>query len=61
MATVRMLLKHTDQPSAEQMETLHEAKNRPIVFDEDSPEMTDEMLAQFKRVHPKEGVALDAT
>ena len=55
MAIVRMMLKYTDRPSEEQLKRLHEEiSKRPIVFDEDSPEMTDEMLAKFKRVHCKE-------
>ena len=61
MATVRMLLKHTDRPSEEQLERLHESKDRPAYFDEDSPEMTEDMLAQFKRVLPKEAVTSHAT
>lgn len=30
---------------------LKEAAKRPIVYDEDCPKMTKEMLSQFKRVH----------
>ncbi|MBQ9438939.1 MAG: hypothetical protein IJU50_11495 [Lachnospiraceae bacterium] len=55
MAIVRMMLKYTDKPSEEQLEELRKGKiGRTIVFDEDSPEMTDEMLAKFRRVHRKE-------
>ena len=28
-------------------------RDEDIVFDEDCPEMTDEQLAQFRRVHPR--------
>ena len=36
---------------------IREAAKRPIVFDDDCPEMTEEQLKQFKRVHPlSEGV-----
>lgn len=37
----------------EQIKRLDALKDRPIVFDEDCPEMTDEQLRQFKRVHPR--------
>lgn len=37
----------------EQIKRLDALKHRPIVFDEDCPEMTDEQLKQFKRVHPR--------
>ena len=52
MATVRMMIKKTDKPSEEQLQSIREEKKRTIVFDEDSPEMTPEMLSQFKRVKP---------
>ncbi len=34
----------------QEKEMLEALKDRPIEFDEDSPELTDEQLAQFKRV-----------
>ena len=37
----------------EQIKRLDALKDRPIVFDEDCPEMTDEQFRQFKRVHPR--------
>ncbi len=39
----------------EQIERLDDLKNHPIVYDEDCPEMTDEQLRRFKRVHPRTG------
>ena len=54
MGTVRMIVKDTDKLSAEEIKELHESKKEPITFDEDSPQMTAEMLAKFKRVNPKE-------
>ena len=36
----------------EQIRRLDALKNYPITYDEDCPEMTDEQLRQFKRVHP---------
>ena len=37
----------------EQIKRLDALEDRPLVFDEDCPEMTDEQLRQFKRVHPR--------
>ena len=37
----------------EQIKRLDALKDRPITFDEDCPEMTEEQLRQFKRVHPR--------
>ena len=37
----------------EQIKRLDALKDRPIAFDDDCPEMTDEQLRQFKRVHPR--------
>ena len=54
MATVRMMLNQTDVPSKEQLQLLHDAANRTIVFDEESPEMTEEMLKkriELKKIH----------
>ena len=41
------------KPTPEQLEEIRALKNRPIVFDEDCPELTDEELKQFKRVNPR--------
>ena len=40
------------KPTPEQVARIREAAKRPIVYDEDCPEMTDEQLRQFKRVNP---------
>ena len=53
MATVRMMIKKTDKPSEEQLKSLCESNKKTICFDEDSPEMTPEMLTKFRRVNPK--------
>lgn len=37
--------------SEEQKEMIKAAANRTITFDEDSPELTDAQLAEFRRVH----------
>ena len=53
MATVTYIL-HKGQPlTEEELEELLALKNRPIVFDEDCPELTDEELKQFKRFYPR--------
>ena len=41
------------KPTPEQIVEIREAARRPIVFDEDCPEMTEEQLRQFKRVYPR--------
>ena len=38
------------KPTKEQIEEIRAAAKRPIVFDEDCPEFTDEQLQRFKRV-----------
>ena len=59
MAVVKMMIKNSDKPSKEQIQKMRESKDKPIVFDEDSPEMTESMLSNFKRVYPqKEAVKL---
>ena len=35
----------------EQINMVREASKRPIVTDDDNPELTDEQLASFRRVH----------
>lgn len=52
---VRRVIYEGQKPTPEQIERLRalKAENRPIVFDEDCPELTDEQLKQFKRVNPK--------
>ena len=39
-------------PTKEQLEILKEVVERPIVFDEDSRELSEEELAKFRRVSP---------
>ena len=49
----RRIIYEGQQPTPEQIERLRALKNRPIVFDEDCPELTEEQLRQFKRVNPR--------
>ncbi len=41
------------KPTPEQIEEINALKNRPIVFDEDSPELTEEQLKKFRRRFPR--------
>ena len=36
--------------SEEELRMLEEAERMPIVYDEDSPELSDDELSQFKRI-----------
>ena len=49
---VRYTLKRGTPLTPEQIAELDALKDRPIVFDEDCPEMTEEQLRQFKPVNP---------
>ena len=40
------------KPTPEQILRIREAAKRPVVFDKDCPELTDEQLLQFRRVKP---------
>ncbi len=53
MAITRIMMKKTDKPSEEQLDSVRENSQKQIVFDADSPEMTPEMMAKFRRVNPK--------
>ena len=44
------------KPTPEQIARIREAAKRPIAYDEDCPEMTEEQLKQFRRVNPAEPV-----
>lgn len=51
--TISYELKSGTKLTEEQENMLREAEKLPIVFDEDSPELTDEELAQFYRISEK--------
>ena len=53
MATVTYILRKGQPLTEEEKEEIRALKNRPIVYDEDCPKLTDEQLKQFKRVNPK--------
>ena len=50
MATVKFELEKDSKLSKEQEKMLKEAAKKPVVFDEDSPKLTEEQLKEFKRV-----------
>lgn len=45
--------------SAEELKYLEEAKNRPITYDEDSPETTPERAMRFRRGKPSKAIVND--
>lgn len=47
MAIRRMVVRPGQQPTAEQRARIKQAAARPIVYDEDAPELTDDELARF--------------
>lgn len=53
MATVTYILRKGQPLTEEEREELRALKDRPIVFDEDCPELTEEQLKQFRRVNPR--------
>ena len=52
---IRRVIYEGQKPTLEQVERLRalEAENRPIVYDDEFPELTDEELKQFRRVNPR--------
>ena len=57
MATVRMMISKSDKPSEEQLKQVRDSKDKPIAFDEDSPQMTQDMLDKFRRVNSQNNAA----
>ena len=51
MAIKKYVLQEDQQLTEEQIQMVHKAAGQPIVFDEDNPELTDEQLAGFRKVH----------
>ena len=50
---VNYTISKDQKPTPEQILRIREAAKRPIVFDEDCPELTDEQLRRFRRVKPR--------
>ena len=49
---IRRVIYEGQKPTPEQIAEIRALKDRPIVFDEDCPELTDEELKQFRPVNP---------
>lgn len=47
MAIVRTTIMNGQKPTEEQIREIEEASKRPILFDEDSPELTSEQYAEM--------------
>ena len=50
MAMIRKMIYENETLTQEQIKQIEEADKKPIVFDEDCPELTEEQLKQFRRV-----------
>lgn len=50
MAIKTYTLKETDKLTNEQINEIKEAAKKPIVFDEDCPELTDKELSKFRKI-----------
>ena len=53
MAIVTYILRKGQPLTEEEREVLRALKDRPIVFDEECPELTEKQLKQFRRVNPR--------
>lgn len=51
MGIKKFVLNEKKTLTEEQRKKIKEAAKRPVVFDEDCPELTDEQLSEFRRVH----------
>lgn len=58
MATIRIFIPDGQTPTEEQKKNIREAAARPIVYDEDCPELTEEQLKKFRRVTGRKKVAV---
>ena len=54
MAIHRMTVKEGQKPTEEQKKRIREAMKRPIVYDDDAPELTDEQYKAFAVVAEKQ-------
>ena len=50
------IIEKGQKPTKKQLQEVAEAKNHPIVFDEDCPETTPERAMKFRRVNPPRAV-----
>lgn len=54
MTIIRKMIYEGQQPTAEQIKEIEEAAKRPITFDEDCPELTEEQIKQFAMLARKQ-------
>ncbi len=47
---IRTSIDVTKKPNADQIKMIEEASKKPIEFDEDCPELTEQELRQFKKI-----------
>lgn len=52
---IRRVIYEGQKPTPEQIERIRalKAENRPILYDDEFPELTDEELKEFRPVHPR--------
>ncbi|MCD7957322.1 MAG: BrnA antitoxin family protein [Lachnospiraceae bacterium] len=50
---IRKNIDVTQEVTSDQIEMLEAAAKQPVVYDEDSPELTEEELAEFSRISEK--------
>ncbi len=50
---VQRVIYKGQKPTPEQIEEIKKLKDRPIVYDDEFPELTDEELKEFRRVNPR--------
>ena len=55
---IRTTLKKRGKITQKEIEMLERASKMPIIFDEDSPELTKDELKEFRRVHDKNDVTV---
>ena len=53
MAIRKYELSDEQMLTEEQIHMVKEAEERPVVLDDDNPELTDEQLASFRKVHER--------
>ena len=49
MAIRKMIVKEGQKPTEEQKKRIREAMKRPIVYDDDSPELTEEQYEEIRK------------
>lgn len=58
MATVKHTIRKNQKPTKEQIQEIEEAAKKPISFDEDSPQLTEEQYAEMADLARKQREAM---